>query len=686
MSSPLDRRPGNPNQPISFKTDVNRKKTQKWMNAKQYSYDGGDWDEFDEGDEYGVEAPPPPRPTGLRQPGQGVGSSVEGQRDVTGPTSQSGGGLDRVNSFDAGDERRAFSGTYQPHIASQMQQPVWSPSAQHPQSVSGAPTGMRRPSNPPQPDSTYQQSPSAGSAQLQTNTAPQQQHTNMSPIQFPDYRDSPGRNRHASDASFAASDVSSPGELYQRRDFSPSAMPQPLHSRTQGGASDQTAPIADARFPPRKSSLSHDQSPYGQRAMSPSSDQDTTPTQQRVAAPVTSGRPLPFIRPADIYKRMEEERARERQSMDSERPSIDSLAAPEFESKERSNSDASSRRSNLEPVQESHENVEPQGLGTYVDQDRAADSSLNVPSGSATAQRLGAFSLPSVAPVSMFGDDFWATSKPEEPTNHAEQEPAPIRHDLSHTPSLGFRSVVHQAFDRPEADKSVPPTPVSKSDSLRTETDSAVSRSDTNSTGSISPIMSRIPGADYDAETPTGPSTQSPIAEEPTELNVPDSRPDSTATLQSVQQIPRRPSPSHSRNVSGDSRQGRPPSFSPGYRRDLNTPSPNNSPARSPAIEPSQYIPEPEVGEIASDEGVTSPNTVPAARAMDLSSREADVADAVNRSPTDEVHGAREAEQEARRTFLNHRSTPESSPIRSAVSPARASPKITREESPSKGR
>ncbi|KAG9711765.1 hypothetical protein KCU73_g17085, partial [Aureobasidium melanogenum] len=37
----------------SFKTNVNRSKTRKWAEAKNYSYDGDDWGGYDPYDEYG---------------------------------------------------------------------------------------------------------------------------------------------------------------------------------------------------------------------------------------------------------------------------------------------------------------------------------------------------------------------------------------------------------------------------------------------------------------------------------------------------------------------------------------------------------------------------------------------------------------------------------------------------------
>ncbi|TKA73276.1 hypothetical protein B0A49_04192 [Cryomyces minteri] len=111
--SPLDRQPPSislPGQPPSFKSNVNRAKTMKWVEAKSYSYDGDDWGEYDEYDEYGAdnEPPPLPEPTSSRQPGQTVGSTVPG-RSFTNPISASNIPPRRTNSFDAGDERRAFS-------------------------------------------------------------------------------------------------------------------------------------------------------------------------------------------------------------------------------------------------------------------------------------------------------------------------------------------------------------------------------------------------------------------------------------------------------------------------------------------------------------------------------------------------------------------------------------------------
>jgi hypothetical protein len=43
---------------VSFKTNVNRAKTKKWVQAKKNAYDGDDWGGYDEYDEYGVNQEP----------------------------------------------------------------------------------------------------------------------------------------------------------------------------------------------------------------------------------------------------------------------------------------------------------------------------------------------------------------------------------------------------------------------------------------------------------------------------------------------------------------------------------------------------------------------------------------------------------------------------------------------------
>ncbi|KAJ6162299.1 hypothetical protein N7485_010529 [Penicillium canescens] len=48
--------------PISFQPNVNRSKTKRWVEARQYSYDGGDWGSDDDEEEEEEAPPPVPRP------------------------------------------------------------------------------------------------------------------------------------------------------------------------------------------------------------------------------------------------------------------------------------------------------------------------------------------------------------------------------------------------------------------------------------------------------------------------------------------------------------------------------------------------------------------------------------------------------------------------------------------------
>ncbi|KAF1980701.1 hypothetical protein K402DRAFT_274928 [Aulographum hederae CBS 113979] len=668
MSGPFDRTPHQSSQPPSFKTDVNRKKTKRWVEAKSYSYDGDDWADFDETDEYGVQSPSQPepaKPTGLRQKGQGVG---ETPRSVTGPIASSSG-LNRMNSFDVGDERRTFSsGTHQLPPSGNLHQPGHPPDYGPPQ----GPSAMA----PPQPG--YQGPPQ------QHSGAPLHVQTNVGhPPQAPDNRDQyAGRNRSGSSAPSNVSETPSSADPLHRRDFSPTAMPPPLHSRSPVSAP-TAAPIAGARFPARKSSRASEEPGPSFQPPPPSA---TPPSQVR--SPVNNGKSLPFIRPADIYKRMEEARQKERASMDSERPSLESLRPSSIDSKDRVSPDSSSR-SNLDPVKEVAEPT--RGAGNTAPSLHTDEAPISASKAPATSP---GFSLPPVGGISTFGDDFWSggvsnpapAAEPDRGQPVAAQGPTDTSAEsalLQHQPSLGFRSVVHQAFDAPADGKSVPPTPLLTQNSLRSATThSDVSRSNTDSTAGISPIMSRVPGQDVDPADLTQHHEHPTIAEEPIEPVDSTTRPLSTSTLRGGagdRQIPRKPSPSHSREHSAGS-------FTPGYRRDLNTPSPHNSPARSPVVGAVNSIPEPEVGELATDSSlanVTSLDSIPLSRATDMAAREADTAHAVNSSPTKEVEGAAEAQRESQETFLQYRSP---SPEKRSESPSKRSTTSSRNESPSKGR
>jgi hypothetical protein len=97
--------------PISFKTVPGRHRTQKWNVARQYDYSGDDWGGYDPYDDYGEQQPPP----GMQQGGP-YSAGPAPQSGYGGlPSQQPGPGQRaRQQSFDEGDEKRAFTGPAAP--------------------------------------------------------------------------------------------------------------------------------------------------------------------------------------------------------------------------------------------------------------------------------------------------------------------------------------------------------------------------------------------------------------------------------------------------------------------------------------------------------------------------------------------------------------------------------------------
>jgi hypothetical protein len=529
-------------QPISFKTVPGRNRTQKWTQAKTNNYDGDDWGGYDDYDDYG------------------------GYQDPASAQPLSGPQLQRQSSFDRGvdTERRQFS----------------------------------------------------------SGTAIYEPERYTSPT-----RSGNGTSQHSR----------SPDETRLRmREFSnPGQVPQPLNTPRSPEAP------ASVERPPRKSSLV------------PSSPVPDTRAVPVATSPVLD-KPLPFVRPSDIYKRMAEERQKEMQSTESGRPSADTMqhevGSPSISQRKKSQESLpsiSGRRPSLDPGGEAREHkpktpdtslpavaervvpdmtiaqpsVQPSttleqtslrsseasprlppvsrvsGFGSFMpsdeEEERISATGLAASTAAATAaasalsagsrdvtptmpfhQSQAIHDQPSQSgyPAAGIATERSSVAPVEQLASSAKEDPS----GLSHQPSAGFRSVVHKAFDR-QGDSSLPASPVS-----RDNTQSLVSRSDTNSTRSISPIMSRVPSVanaeqrnqERDAIVPT-------IAEE-TPLEVARSRPgqDSAASpITSRPSVLRKPTPSHSRNPSSEIA-----GFTPGYRRSMDTPSPNNSPARTPAL------------------------------------------------------------------------------------------------------
>ncbi|KAI4243510.1 MAG: hypothetical protein LQ352_007018 [Teloschistes flavicans] len=634
-------------QPPSFKTNVNRAKTKRWVEAKSYSYDGDDWGEMDEYDEYGGydEPAPPPRPTGLRQRGQsanrdqpgmyqqqqqqpGYGNPAASQhgypnmgpqgstqqpqsaRSVTNPPYQTSR-MPRPGSFDHGDERRAFSaamphqgGVYPGSTGATRDYPHDSPVPQNHQSQQESPD--------------LQQSHPAEAQEPQFS--PERHHPPSMDNRPPLISDQPRRTSMGSRTQSMTSNTPSV-DFHNRRDFSPSAVPPPLHTR--GSPSPHNRADANSAWrPPRKSSLgqnsqldrgydSHDAMPPAQ------SDLEEKELPNRGRADSDTNKALPFVRPVDIYRRMQEEKERQRQSQESSRPSMDAIIGdPHSEDEPTRNSGrglergqevepARRSRSTLDPVAERQSEYGMSGLPQHERESRGGPSEHQTPGVGemvkpAESQKLPQSfrpQLPDVARMSGFGELFGkpalrsedtpnfsmgqgVTSGSPDPPQLSGTQPDNI---LQHQPSLGLRSVVHQAFDTPN--DPVPETPSSST------ADSSIGRSGSGGTSAVSPIISRGSSSVTANLQSRGPSWRPETPQAGHEPEAVEVRPTSSDSLGTPTAI--------SRKLSPDFANPRPGSFIPGHRRDLSTPSPDNSPARTPAVEANKQLQQPQEAELA---------------------------------------------------------------------------------------
>ena len=683
--------PNTGGQPPSFKTNVNRAKTKRWVEAKSYTYDGDDWGEADEYDEYGGydETPPPSKPTGLRQQGQSARSVPQpsdpyqrsmdnggqmygnvgppqqyGQRSATNPQPRIDTEMARSNSFDRGDEKRAFSaGGFQPGITSNstpgLQQLPYS-QAQHPGQANVQPSMQFNPNQmrPIHPDIRHQYLESQA---RQHNEEPIEEtdrvHDRSSNHRDPAYPDEPRYPSVGSRAQSMTSNTSSM-DFHNRRDFTPSALPPPLHPKG--------SPTPDLRssstHPPRQSSLSQTSQP----SIPPPNQ---VPSRTALPEPGAAARqrtnsgadkPLPFVRPADIYKRMQDEKQKDRPSQDSSRPSMDSIVGRPERFEKDSHPDLKERESGISPAAvtptpshvldnietEQHGGLLPRldslaeckseyGLEGFdpehrapIDQKQRAGS-LGLGSAPARPQAVSQTGqntlspvLPEVARMSSFGDSFLgpdrttgATSLEDMLSSTQIKQPSAVEEPVSssglqHQPSSGFRSVVNQAFDI--TDDQIPPTPTST-------VGSGVQRSTSGGTSVISPIISRGPStaAPNTSLRNAGARIRTPSLPEEGEED--SSRPMSSDSIVTPRQMVERQSPSQI--ISADLNEASPPpTFIPGHRRDLSTPSPSNSPARTPVLEANEKVRQPQEAEVAMS-NPTEPASASAAFRQELKLR-----------------------------------------------------------------
>lgn len=648
-------------QPNPFTANVNRAKTKKWVEAKSYSYDGDDWGEVDDYDGYGgydePEPEPAPKPTGLRQRGQsasqmpqdayelrqdlyqspidsrqphgnpsGLSSQQQyGGRSFTNPHPQQTSAIVRKSSFERDDERRAFSAgsSQQPsndrssgeYNAPPSREPHMSAHDCHPGQLPNYPVQ-------PQPGRARPPLDIPGSSNMES----QARYGGLIQSAGGNYRAGShfdqARQPISGSRSQSMTSNNSGLEFHNRRDFSPSAMPPPLQTR---GSPSPHRPdsSSSSRHPPRQSSLGQDSAPVVPFLTQPppmptarAVEEDDFPARDRASS--GAAKPLPFVRPADIYRRMQEEKERERQSQDSSRPSMEAILSRPNERPALGNTQDSESSSRLKPALDSlterrseygMEGLNTEEQETLGERQPTSSKTFNFPkrapnTSSPAPQSSHGPVLPDVSRLSGFDESLFGSSdntgagyqgsmsnfggssswQPSQQQTQASTETT-----LQHQPSLGFTSAVHQAFDK--AEDQVPPTPNSTQGS-------SVARSASGGTSTVSPIISRGPSTateNWNARLPGIDNVSTPMIPERPEGS--SARPLSSDSIETPTQAARKPSPTQ--NIPSQEVDEQPPSFIPGYRRNSDTPSPDNSPRRTPALETNRQLRQPQEVELA---------------------------------------------------------------------------------------
>ncbi|KPI43876.1 uncharacterized protein AB675_6241 [Cyphellophora attinorum] len=561
---------------FNYKPNVNRNVTQKWRNAARPNYDDDDeWGDDGYGD---YNDPPPIPPQAPSRPGWG-NQMPPPSRSFTNPSPPRSIGRP---SFDRGDDRRHVSsgGGFDSAYPTAQRSPF--PEPQH---------------EPPPPQQRYYAQPP-----LHINTHGQ------GPYPHPNAR--PG-SRGSQRTGYSDGPYSAPGPYGQPRSHSghrPPGPPPVGYSQRQGSPArpdSRSSNHSNRMPPPRKSSLSQERAPLPTWTGPPpplEPEEDNSATVPQSTEPV---KPLPFIRPSDIYKRMEEERQRERQSMDSSRPSLeldttrshDSAVTARTggsENKQPANdgdTDSARRlRTNLDPVPErkseygmdnmlkTPEAVDAQTQSEGVHRNGTTASSVYtdrpdpVSASTENEEPSSAFSyepsLPTLGRLSVFNPqlDRDVSAADAMPDTRSATDVAPANQDVSldHKPSFGYRSVVQQAFD-----SSQKPDPTSP-----TSTGETIPRSNSASTSDLSPIVTRK----HDSASQGQATTEPTIPEEPSSVS--SDRPLSASTIKGA-----------------DSTAPLASVVTPGYRRDQTPPS-SGSPARRADVRHS--------GEVQPQQGVLS--------------------------------------------------------------------------------
>ncbi|KAF4421162.1 hypothetical protein CFRS1_v015199 [Colletotrichum fructicola] len=380
---PHGQSPLSPETPTSaYKTNLGRKKTKKWVEAKAQNYDGDDWgNDFDD-EEPEEPIPVPPLKPASRQPSPSQASTANLPSNLPShqpPAPQSAGlptmrpPQPALNESGLSTSPRATAGLPPLRIQTPSSPaPAPAPARSEPQNVQPPIV-----SGPSSMDSVSDKGP------YEQFVSPQSAHTGPTP---------------------------EPSLV--RNEQSQSVIPP------NGGRRTSPAPAQpqSTRFPPRKSSMGQHDS--DRLPSSRSSSTHPPQVEQRsgspsgIISPGASSTSKPsFVRPSDIYRRVDSEKDRERGSMDSGRPSLDSSGGFKTDR-------------SLSPAKPSSADT---GSGEQV-----GGSSLGKPEGEDAIQGN---LRPTLAPVAERKSEYGFDNVLMRPQNHAQNQTMP---PSSESPNLGI--------------------------------------------------------------------------------------------------------------------------------------------------------------------------------------------------------------------------------------------------------
>ncbi|KAJ0316685.1 hypothetical protein COL5a_011460 [Colletotrichum fioriniae] len=317
--APHTNSPLSPDTPTSasYKTNVKRTKTKKWVEAKTQNYDGDDWgNDFE--DEADDPVPVPPlKPTGYRQAGQSTNTALPSHQP---PAPSAPQPAEPVPSM-----RPAQPTVNEARPTSSHRPTAGLPPLQIQNSAKPMPPVVQQPVvDDVKPPPTVSEPASMAAA---PERAPQE------PLVSPPPPASAGLPSRMSPAPAPAP---VPAPFAGRPEYPRGTPSPPVGSRRTSPAPAQTQA---ARFPPRKSSMGQ-QDRDRQASGSRSSSTQRPWIEQRSASPSNVKSPgtpsnttaAHFIRPSDIYRRLDDNKEKEGGSTESGRPSMDSATGPRSES------------------------------------------------------------------------------------------------------------------------------------------------------------------------------------------------------------------------------------------------------------------------------------------------------------------------------------------------------------------